>query len=195
MKWKNTQLCVLSNKKQKRKDMNKMKTTLYRLFVLVALLSIALTACATAQAGPAKAEIPADKAYANSKEIYFVHTEASDADSANKMTDMFKSPVMYVPSLSQVPDNALGKVYFFSNGVKGAGALGFQLNVFDNPPGTDGYTPLRRGNVVTWVDASKARELKSATDVVAAEKAGELKITQLAVVINMPFVVWDGGKR
>jgi hypothetical protein len=172
-----------------------MKTNLYRLLAFVALLLIALTACATAQAGPVKAEIPADKAYANGKEIYFVHTEASDADSAKKMTDMFKSPVMHVPSLSQVPDSALGKVYFFSNGVKGAGALGFQLSVFDNPPGTDGYTPLRRANVVTWVDASKARELKLASDIVAAEKSGELKITQLALVINMPFVVWDGGKR
>jgi len=54
---------------------------------------------------------------------------------------------------------------------------------------------LRRGNVVIWVDATKARELRSSTDIVAAEKAGELKIKQLALVINMPFVIWDGGKR
>ena len=172
-----------------------MKTSVYRLLAVVMVLAVTLTACATAQAGPVKAELPVDKAYADGKEIYFVHTEASDVDAAKKMTDMFKSPVMYVPSLAQVPDSALAKVYFFSNGVKGAGALGFQLNVFDNPPGTDGYTPLRRGNVVAWVDATKARELKSSTDIVAAERAGELKITQLALVINMPFVIWDGGKR
>lgn len=172
-----------------------MKTSLYRLLAVVMFLAAVLTACATAQAGPVKAELPVDKAYADGKVIYFVHTEASDADSAKKMTDMFKSPVMYVPSLTQVPDSALAKVYFFSNGLKGAGALGFQLNVFDNPPGTDGYTPLRRGNVVIWVDATKARELKSSTDIVAAEKAGELNIKQLALVINMPFVIWDGGKR
>ena len=172
-----------------------MKMSLYRLLVLAVLLSVALTACATAQAGPVKAELPADKAYANGKEIYFVHTEASDADSAKKMTDMFNSPVLYVPSLTQVYDTALANVYFFSNGLKGAGALGFQLNVFDNPPGTDGYTPLRRGNAVTWTDATKTRELKSAADILAAEKAGELKITRLPLVINMPFVIWDGGKR
>ena len=172
-----------------------MKTSLYRLLVLAALLSVALTACATAQAGSTKAELPVDKAYADGKEIYFVHTEASDADSAKKMTDMFKSPVLYVPSLTQVHDTALANVYFFSNGLKGAGALGFQMSVFDNPPGTDGYTPLRRGNVVTWADASKARELKSAAEILAAEKAGELKITRLAIVVNMPFIIWDGGKR
>ena len=172
-----------------------MKTSLLRLLAVVVFLAVALTACTAAQAGPVKAELPVDKAYADGKEIYFVHTEASDADSAKKMTDMFKSPVISVPSLTQVPDSAVAKVYFFSNGLKGAGALGFQLNVFDNPPGTDGYTPLRRGNVVSWVDAAKARELKSAADVVAAETAGELKIKQLALVINMPFVIWDGGKR
>lgn len=172
-----------------------MKTSLIRLFALTFLLAIALTACGAAQAGPVKAELPADKAYADGAEIYFVHTEASDADSAKEMTDMFKSPVMYVPSLAQIPDSALAKVYFFTNGVKGAGALGFQLNVFDNPPGTDGYTPLRRGHVVTWIDTTKARELKSSADILAAEKGGEVKITRLPIVINMPFVVWDGGRR
>ncbi len=172
-----------------------MRTSFYHLLTVGMLLSVGLTACATAQAGPVKAELPVDKAYANGKEIYFVHTEVSDADSAKKMTDMFKSPVLFVPSLTQVQESALANVYFFSNGLKGAGALGFQMSVFDNPPGTDGYTPLRRGNVVTWVDVSQARELKSSTDILAAEKAGELKITRLATVTNMPFIIWDGGKR
>jgi hypothetical protein len=40
-----------------------------------------------------------------------------------------------------------------------------------------------------------ARKLTSAADVLAAETAGELKIEQPGVVINMPFVVWEGGKR
>jgi hypothetical protein len=37
--------------------------------------------------------------------------------------------------------------------------------------------------------------LKSAADVLAAQEAGEVTIAQPGVVINMPFVVWDGGKR
>jgi hypothetical protein len=48
---------------------------------------------------------------------------------------------------------------------------------------------------VKWADAAKARELKSAAEVLAAQKAGEVTITQPGVVVNMPFVVWDGGKR
>ena len=163
--------------------------------LLLAMLLFVVSACAPQQSGPAKAELPAGKAYADGKEIYFVHTEASDADVAEKLTNMMQSPVMFVPSLANVPDETLGNVYVFTNGVEGMGPFGFQPDVFDNPPGTDGYSPLRRLNTVTWTDESKARELTSVTDVFAAETAGELTIEQPGVVINMPFVVWDGGKR
>ena len=165
------------------------------LLVLLIMIILILTACAAQQSGPAKAELPAGKAYAEGKEIYFIHTEASDSGVAEKLTNMMKSPVILVPSLANVPDESLANVYVFTNGVKGSGPFGFQSDVFDNPPGTDGYTPLRRLNVIAWTDESKARELKSASDVVAAQTAGELTIEQPGVVINMPFVVWDGGKR
>ena len=163
--------------------------------LLVTVLVLLLSACAPQQSGPAKAELPAGKAYAEGKEIYFVHTEASDAGVAEKLTAMMKSPVMLVPSLADVPDEALANVYVFTNGVEGSGPFGFQADVFDNPPGTDGYTPLRRLNVITWAEGTTARELKSVAEVLEAESNGELGIEQPGVVINMPFVVWDGGQR
>jgi hypothetical protein len=159
------------------------------------ILALIVTACAPQQSGPAKAELPAGKAFADGKEIYFVHTEASDAGVAEKLTTMMKSPVMLVPSLANVPEESLANVYVFTNGVEGTGPFGFQADVFDNPPGTDGYTPLRSLNVITWADGVTARQLTSAADVLAAETAGELTIEQPGVVINMPFVVWDGGQR
>lgn len=164
------------------------------LLSLVALTFV-VVACAPQQNGPAKAELPAGKAFAEGQEIYFVHTEASDAGVAEMLTDMMKSPVMLVPSLANVPDESLANVYVFTNGVEGSGPFGFQADVFDNPPGTDGYTPLRRLNVITWADGVTAREITAAADVLAAEAAGELTIEQPGVVINMPFVVWDGGQR
>ena len=163
------------------------------LLPLIALF--ALAACAPQAAEMPKAELPAGKAWAEGKEIFFVHTEASNADVAQKLTDMMKSPVIEVPSLANVPAESLANVYVFTNGVKGSGPFGFQADVFDNPPGTAGYTPLRRLNAVTWADETKARELTSAADVLAAEAAGDLTIEQPGVVINMPFVVWDGGQR
>ena len=164
------------------------------LLILVPLI-LFLAACASQQGGPATAALPAGKAYAEGKEIYFVHTEASDPDVSEKLTNMMESPVMHVPSLASVPAEALANVYVFTNGVEGSGPFGFQPDVFDNPPGTEGYTPLRRLNVTSWADGATARELTSVADVLAAEAAGELTIEQPGVVINMPFVVWDGGKR
>ena len=163
--------------------------------LLFTALLVTLTACAPKAAEMPKAELPAGKAWADGKEIYFVHTEASDPGVAEKLTNMMKSPVILVPSLANVPDESLANVYVFTNGIAGSGPFGFQADVFDNPPGTDGYTPLRRLNAVTWIDETKARELTSAADVLAAETAGELIIEQPGVVINMPFVVWDGGQR
>ena len=167
----------------------------FSLFALSALLIVLLSACAPQQKGPAKAELPVDKGYAEGAEIYFTHTEVSVAEMSEKMTAGMQSPVLYAPSLANVPEDAQANVYAFTNGVKGDSMSGFQPSVFDNPPGTEGYTPLRRLNMVTWIDETKARELKSAAEIIEAVNAGELAIKQPGVVINMPFVVWDGGQR
>ena len=167
----------------------------YLALLIAAALTLIVAACAPQQDGPAKAELPAGKAYAEGEEIYFVHTEASDPEVSETLTNMMNSPVVYVASLANVPQEALANVYVFTNGVEGSGPFGFQADVFDNPPGTEGYTPLRRLNVVTWADGADTRALTSAADVLSAQTAGELTIEQPGVVINMPFVVWEGGQR
>lgn len=167
-------------------------------FVLITLLALTLvlTACnAQAQATGSFASVPAGRAYAEGKEIYFTHTEASDPGIAEKLTNMMKSPVLHVPALANVPAEALADVYVFENGIAGKGPLGFQPDVFNNPPGTPGYSPLRQIILVKWADGASASELKSAADVLAAETDGKLTTTKPGVVVNMPFLVWDGGKR
>jgi hypothetical protein len=165
------------------------------LLFAIALTALVLTGCTPKTGKIPTAALPAGKAWAEGKEIFFIHTEASDADVAGKLTNMMKSPVIFVPSLAKMPADALAQVYVFTNGVAGKGPFGFQADVFPNPPGTDGYSPLRNLNAVTWADPAKARELKSAAEVMAAKDAGEVTIEQPGVVVNMPFVVWDGGKR
>lgn len=79
-------------------------------------------------------------------------------------------------------------VYVFTNGIIGMGPLGFQPDVFDNPPETTGYSPLRTIILVSWKDDSKARELKSVAEVTDAETKGEITMEQPGVVVNMPFI-------
>ncbi len=162
----------------------------------VIVLSLLLAACSTQPQGIGTfAQVPAGRAYAEGKEIYFTHTEASDAGIAEKLTNMMKSPVIYVPALADVPESALANVYVFENGITGKGPLGFQPDVFNNPPGTDGYSPLRQIILTKWADGAKAVELKSEAEILQAEKDGNLTTTKAGVVVNMPFLVWDGGKR
>jgi hypothetical protein len=172
-----------------------MKTNKSLLFVLAALLAVLLSACTAQQSRLTKAELPVDKGYAEGKEIYYTHTEASNSELAEEMAAGMQSPVLYVPTLAHVTEHALANVYAFTNGVMGDSMSGLQPPVFDNPPGTEAYSPLRRLNVVAWSDETQARELKSAAEVLEAAEAGELSIKQPGIVINMPFVVWDGGKR
>ncbi len=165
-------------------------------WLLLIIAAFAVSACsAVAQTTGDYAQLPAGRAYAEGKEIYFVHTEASDETIAETLTNMMKSPVLYVPALADVPQSALAQVYVFENGIKGKGPLGFQADVFDNPPGTAGYSPLRQIVLVKWMEEETARELKSAAEVLEAEAAGELTTSLPGVVVNMPFMVWDGDKR
>jgi hypothetical protein len=141
------------------------------------------------------AGIPPVKGYTEGKEIRFIHTEASDPKVAELLTDMMGSPVLVVPSLAEAPESTLANVYVFKNGVRGDGPFGFQPDIFDNPPGTDGYRPLRAINIVTWKNEKAARELRSAAEVKTAEGAGEITIERPGVVVNMPLLTWPGGRR
>jgi hypothetical protein len=141
------------------------------------------------------ASVPPVKGYLNGQEIRFIHTEASDPKVADLLTMMMNSPVVTVPALGQVPDSALAPVYVFTNGVKGDGPFGFQPDVFDTAPGTAGYSPMRKLNLVTWKQESQARLLKSAADVEKAQANGELTIERPGAVVNMPILTWPGGHR
>ncbi len=108
---------------------------------------------------------------------------------------MMGSAVLLVAELAQAPSSTLANVYVFTNGVSGPGPLGFQADVFDNPPGTSGYRPLRALVQVTWRNAQSARLLKSTGQVRSAESNGEVTLARPGVVINMPMMTWPGGQR
>lgn len=139
--------------------------------------------------------LPPVMAYYEGEEIFFVHPEASDKETADLLTNMMGSPVLVVPELEQVPEEALSKVYVFTNGIKGDGPLGFQPDVFDSAPGDENYSPLRRLYLVTWKDEGEAREIKTLRGVIEARESGEVEIERQDTVINEPFLTWPGGQR
>ena len=141
------------------------------------------------------AVVPPVDGFTEGERIRFIHTEASEPQVAALLTKMKGSPVIVVPGLAKVHKELLTNVYVFKNGVKGNGPFEFQPDVFDNPPGTKGYSPLRTLNLLTWKNEAAARELRSADEVRKAIDGGELAVEQPGVVINMPLLTWPGGNR
>ncbi len=142
-----------------------------------------------------KPAVPNVKAYLDGREILFQHTEVSDPKVAELLTEMMKSPVLVVPALAQAQPALVADVYVFTNGVRGGGPFEFQMDVFDSPPGSEGYRPLRSIHLIKWKNERAARVLKSTNEVRAAEQAGEIVIERPGVVANMPLVTWPGGRR
>jgi len=160
--------------------------------VVVAVLVGAFVLLAREQSGFV---VPPVDGYLEGERIRFIHTEASDPKVADLLTTMKGSPVLVVPALAKVPQEALANVYVYTNGVRGGGPFKYQPDVFDRPPGLPGYTPLRALNLVRWKQPAQARELKSAREVTEALARGEIAIERPGVVVNMPLVTWPGGRR
>ena len=142
--------------------------------------------------------VPAVTGYSEGWKILFLHTEVSDTEIAKILTEMMGSPVLVVPSLAKATPEMLAQVYVFTNGVTGGGPmgpLGFQPDVFDHPPGSPEYSPLRKIVLVTWGDEASARTLKSAAEVQDALQNGEIAIEEPGVVVNMPMLTWPLGQR
>ncbi len=144
---------------------------------------------------PGQNPIPPVKGLYKGKEILFIHTEASDPQVAGMLTRMMGPKVFTVPSLAQIPKELLASVYVFTNGIKGDGPFGFQVDVFDSVPGEAKYTPLRAVTLVTWKDGSKPRLLGSVEEIQAAARRGEVTQKRPGAVVNMPILSWPGGQR
>jgi hypothetical protein len=138
---------------------------------------------------------PPVKGFYKGQEVWFIHTEASDAKVVDMLTAMMNSRVLLVPKLNSVPESSLADVFVFTNGVPGGGPFGFQPDVFDLAPGDEGYSPLRAVNLVAWQEGVSPRELRSAEAVKDATAKGEITITHPGVVVNMPMLTWPGGHR
>jgi len=78
--------------------------------------------------------------------------------------------------------NKLAPIWSVTNGPSG------QHNIVDTVPGRADYTPLWQVSTVTWKSSATPRLLRSAADVQAAKKAGEVTVAKTATVVNCPVL-------
>jgi hypothetical protein len=137
--------------------------------------------------------LPLTRGFADGNEVFYISTEASDAGLAEHLTNITGSRVVFAPSLARAPPASLANIYAFENGIEGPGPLGFQPNVADSQPGDEEYSPLWRIILVKWNEDVTPTELKSEQEILAAQQEGKLAINVTTMVVNCPFVQWEGG--
>ena len=143
-------------------------------------------------ASPNSISIQLSRGYVDGKIAYFIATDASDNQIALSITNNTGFKVNYAPNLALTPESARQQGYVFVNGIKTSESpMGFQLGVASALPGENGYSPLNQVNFVKWNANTNPRILKSAAEILTAEKNGELIIAKTNVVINSPAVVQE----
>jgi hypothetical protein len=139
--------------------------------------------------------IKLSEGYVNGKVAFFIATDASDNQVAESITKNTGFKVNFAPDLALTPASARQQGYDFVNGIKTNGSpMGFQLGIASALPGEKGYSPLNQLNLVKWNANATARILKSAAEVMTAEKNGELSVAKTNIVINSPAVVGMSNK-
>jgi hypothetical protein len=139
---------------------------------------------------PNTISLPLSKGFVDGKVAYFVATDASEKQIVSSISNTTNYTVNYAPSLANTSESSRQQGYVFLNGLKGTGPMGSQLSVATALPGDSDYSPLFQINYVKWnPDAMKnIRILKSADEIMAAQKSGELTISKSNIVINSPFI-------
>ena len=140
-------------------------------------------------------DIPLHKGYYDGQDVYYVITDSNDPVHAGIITESQGWRVGLAPFLGSAAEEALVQAYMFTNGVEGKGIHGFQGEVFTSTPEQpDSYSALTAHMHVTWADDADPRILDSEAAILEAAEAGEVDLTTMDVVINMPQIVWPGGQ-
>jgi len=141
------------------------------------------------------ATIPMHQGYYDGGSVYFIITDSSDPTHADLITKNQGWKVELAPLLKNAPDAALSKTYMFTNGIEGDGVHGFQGEVFTSTPAQPNvYSALTSHVHVTWNEGSTPRVLTSDATVMEAADDGEITLTSVDVVLNMPQIVWPEGQ-
>ncbi len=141
------------------------------------------------------ATIPLHQGYYDGEDVYYIITDSSDPKHAEIITANQGWQVELAPLLKNAPEDALSKVYLFTNGIEGDGIHGFQGQVFTSTPAqADVYSALTSHVHVMWNEGATSRVLDSEAMIVEAAENNEITLTEIDVVLNMPQIVWPEGQ-
>ncbi|MFQ5497425.1 MAG: hypothetical protein ACE5DU_06015 [Nitrosopumilus sp.] len=141
------------------------------------------------------ATIPLHQGFYDGGDVYYIITDSSDPTHAEIITKNQGWQVELAPLLKNAPDDALSKTYMFTNGIEGDGVHGYQGEVFTSTPAqTDVYSALTSHVHVTWNNDATPRILDSDAMIMDAVDNGEITLTEVEVVLNMPQIVWPEGQ-
>ena len=141
------------------------------------------------------ATIPLHHGYYDGGDVFFIITDSSDKTHAEIITKNQGWKVELAPLLANAPASVLSNTYMFTNGIEGGGVHGYQSEVFTSTPAQpDVYSALTAHIHVTWNNDFTPRVLDSEAMIIEAEENGEVVLTSLDVVLNMPHIVWPGGQ-
>ena len=141
------------------------------------------------------ATIPMHQGYYNGEDVYYIITDSSDPTHAEIITANQGWQVELAPLLKNAPEDALSKVYLFTNGIEGDGIHGYQGQVFTSTPAqADVYSALTSHVHVMWNEGVSPRVLDSEAMIMKAAKNNEITLTEIDVVLNMPQIVWPEGQ-
>ena len=141
------------------------------------------------------ATIPMHQGFYDGEDVYYIITDSSDPTHADIITEKQGWQVELAPLLKNTPEEALSKVFLFTNGIEGDGIHGYQNQVFTSTPAqADVYSALTSHIHVMWNDGTTSRVLTSETAVMDAAENNEITLTEINVVLNMPQIIWPEGQ-
>ena len=137
--------------------------------------------------------IPMWSGFFGKDSVHYIITDSSNQTLAEKISKDWK--VQFSPKLRWAPVSSQDPIYAFTNGEKGDGIYGYQVEVFaSSPEQEEAYSPLRNLVMVSWKTGQRPQVLDSAEEILKAEKESRVKITRTNVTINAPQIAWPGGQ-
>ena len=141
------------------------------------------------------ATIPMHKGIYNGNPVLYIITDSSDKDYAQIITEKQGWNVELSTIISDVPNDILGKLFVFKNGIKGDGIFGFQSEIVSSTPSQESeYIALTSVVEVTWKKGQKEILFESSEEIITAKENGRIEFNEIGVVLNTPQIVWPDGQ-